>query len=60
MKELMKNEAFCNGVAVGISIHQQKVIMASKRKEPLQIDGELYYILDGRERLQEVIEKICE
>lgn len=56
----MKNEAFCNGVAVGISIHQQKVIMASKRKEPLQIDGELYYILDGRERLQEVIEKICE
>ena len=59
MKELMESEAFCNGVAVGISLHQQKVVMASEHREPLQIDGELYYVQNGRERLQEMIEKVC-
>ena len=60
LKELMENEAFCNGVAVGINLHQQKVITASERKEPLKIGEELYYVQNGRERLQETIEKICE
>lgn len=59
MKELAGNEAFCNGVAVGIKLHQNKVVNASERKEPLRIDGELYYIQNGRERLQEAIDKIC-
>ena len=56
----MESEAFCTGVAVGINLHQQKVVMASKRKEPLKIGDELYYVQNGRERLQEMIEKICE
>lgn len=55
----MESEAFCTGVAVGINIHQQKVVMASERKEPLKIGDELYYVQNGRERLQEMIEKIC-
>lgn len=33
LKELMESEAFCSGVAVGINLHQQKVIMASERKD---------------------------
>jgi len=32
LKELMESEAFCNGVEVGINLHQQKVVMASKYK----------------------------
>lgn len=59
MDELMKSEAFVNGVAVGISLHQQKVIAAHRRKEPLKIGDTLYYLQDGRERLQEYLEKIC-
>lgn len=59
MSDLMENEAFCNGVAVGISIYQQKVITAHKRKEPLRIGDNLYYLQDGRERLQEMVEKVC-
>lgn len=59
MSDLMENEAFCNGVAVGISIYQQKVITAHKRKEALRIGDNLYYLQDGRERLQEMVEKIC-
>lgn len=59
MKELLESEAFCSGVAVGVSLYQQKVIMAYQQKEPLRIDGEFYYIQDGRERLQETIDKIC-
>lgn len=59
VKELMESEAFCSGVAVGINLHQQKVVMASERKEPLKIGDELYYVQNGRERLQEMIDKIC-
>lgn len=59
LKELMESEAFCSGVAVGINLHQQKVVMASERKEPLKIGNELFYVQNGRERLQEMVEKIC-
>lgn len=59
MEKFMESEAFCSGVAVGINLYQQKVVSASKHREPLQIDGELYYVQNGRERLQEMIEKVC-
>lgn len=59
MKELMESEAFCCGVAVGINLHQQKVVMVSERKKPLKIGDELYYVQNGRQRLKEMIEKIC-
>lgn len=60
MKDLMENEAFCTGVAVGINIHQQKVITAHERKEPLKIGDELYFLQTGRERLADVLNRICE
>lgn len=59
MNELLENDAFCTGIAVGINIYQQKVIEAYKRKESLKIGKNLYYIQDGRERLEEFLEKIC-
>ena len=59
MDKLMENELFCCGVAVGINLHQQRVLMASERKEPLKIGDELYYVQSGRERLQEMMDKIC-
>ena len=55
----MESEAFCCGVSAGINLHQQKVVMASESKEPLKIGDNLYYVQNGRERLQEMIEKIC-
>ena len=55
----MCNEVFANGVAVGVALHQQRVITAHKRKEPLMVEDELFYLQSGRERLQEVLEKIC-
>lgn len=60
MKGLMEKEEFCAGVAVGIGIYQRKVITAHVRNEPLLIDGKLYYLEDGRERLlARVIDEIC-
>lgn len=59
MSDLLENEAFCTGVAVGINLHQQKVVTAHERKEPIKIGDNLYYVQDGRERLTEVLEKIC-
>lgn len=60
MDELLEQEAFVNGIAVGIGIHQQRVIAAHRRKEPLAIGDEIFYLQSGRERLQEFLEKICE
>lgn len=51
--------AFCNGVAVGIGLYQRMVITAHEKKKPLCIEDNLFYIQSGRERLQEVLEKIC-
>lgn len=58
MKNLIE-KAFCNGIAVGIALYQRMIISAHERRKPLQIGEELYYIQNGRERLQEVLEKIC-
>lgn len=59
MSDLLENDAFAKGVAVGIGIYQAKVIAAHERKEHLKIGDDLYYVQSGRERLQEVLEKIC-
>lgn len=61
MNELLDNKAFCMGVIVGINLYQRKILEAHKKREPLMINGNLYYLQDGRERLlQEMIDKICE
>lgn len=57
--ELMSNEEFCNGIVVGIQLHESRVLAAHKRKEPLKIGDEIFYLQSGRERLQEFLEKIC-
>ena len=59
MEELMENEIFCTGVAVGIQIHQDRVVEAHKRREALVIGDALYYLQDGRERLEEEIDRMC-
>lgn len=59
MEEILESQAFCNGVAVGINIYQQKVVMAQKNNEAIKIDGELYYVQSGKERLRDMIDKVC-
>ncbi len=56
---LLENEAFCTGVQVGINLHQQRVITAHERGECIMINNTQYYLQDGRERLQETVDKIC-
>lgn len=55
----MENEAFCTGVAVGIGLYEQKVVMAHEKRQHLKIGQNLYYVQDGRERLQEMLNRIC-
>lgn len=59
MEEILESQAFCNGVAVGINIYQQKVVMAQKNNEAIKIDGKLYYVQSGKDRLQDMIDKVC-
>lgn len=59
MKELFNNDAFFHGVIFGVGLHQQRVIAAHERREPLKIGDDIYYLQNGRERLQEYIDKVC-
>lgn len=59
MTEQLENESFCSGIAVGIALHQQRVVTAHKQKEPLKIGNDLYYLENGRERLERVLREIC-
>lgn len=57
--ELMEQDAFINGIIVGINLQQQRVIAAHRRNEALVIGDEVFYLQSGRERLQEFLNKIC-
>lgn len=59
MTGLLENEAFCMGVAFGIHLYQMAVIKAHERKEPLMVNDTLYYLQDGRERLEQMLDEIC-
>jgi hypothetical protein len=59
LSDLLENEMFCIGLAVGICLYQRAVVAAQKNKKPLKIGDNLYYVQDGRERLAEVLDKVC-
>lgn len=59
LENLSENEGFVTGIAVGMSIYQQKVLTVHEKKEPLEINGELYFIQSGNELLQEMLNDIC-
>lgn len=59
MSNLLENEAFASGVAVGIGLYQQKVVMAHERREPLVISNDLFYLENGKERLGRILNEIC-
>ena len=58
-KELLLKEVFDNGVIVGIQLHQQRVIAAHMRKEPIRVGENFFYLETGRERLERVLHEIC-
>jgi len=55
----MENELFCAGVNVGVRLYQSKLVDAHKRKEGLLVDGDLYYLESGKERLERILNEIC-
>ena len=59
MNKQYEVNAFCTGMIAGINLYQQKVITAQKNNEAIKIDGELYYIRSAKERLQDMVDKVC-
>lgn len=59
MNELFESNAFFYGVIFGIDLYQQRILETHRRRQPLMINGDLYYLQSGRERLEEMIDKIC-
>lgn len=59
MDSLPENGDFVAGIAVGIYIHQQKVLTAHERKESLEINGEKYFVQSGSEILGQMVDEIC-
>lgn len=60
MNELFESDAFLYGVKFGIDLYQQRILETHRRRQPLMINGDLYYLQSGRERLEDMIDKICE
>ena len=60
MDELFESEAFYYGLICGIKLYQKKIIKAHERGEGILIEDILYYLQDGRERLEEMLDRICE
>lgn len=60
MDNLLENDAFTCGVNVGINLYKSVVVKAHERNDALIVGDNLYYLQNGRERLQEVLNKICE
>ncbi len=60
MGELLQNEAFFTGVIVGINLFQERILEMHRRGLPLMIEGDLFYLQTGQEKLQETIDKICQ
>lgn len=58
MRKLIER-AFCSGIAVGISLYQRVIVSAHERKKPLIVGENLYYLENGRERLERVLREIC-
>lgn len=59
MENLLENEVFLNGVLFGFNLYQTIIITSHQRKVPLKVGDTLYYLQDGRERLQAIIDEIC-
>ena len=60
MNELLKSNEFHIGLTMGINICQRMILNANERNEPLVIDNKLYYILDGDQALQQMIDTVCD
>ena len=59
LNELLKNEKFIKGLYLGICISQQMILKAHERKEPLKINGKLFFVQDGQELLEQMLDTVC-
>ncbi len=59
LKNLLDSEVFCTGIAIGINLYQCKIITAYNRKEHFELNGEMYYLQNGRELLEQMLNEIC-
>ena len=59
LKNLLDSEVFCTGIAIGINLYQCIIITAYNSKEPFELNGEMYYLQDGRELLEQMLNEIC-
>lgn len=57
--EISESESFYFGIAAGLNLYQRKILTAYEKGKPIQIDGELYFIRNGAEQLQEALDRIC-
>ncbi len=60
MSKESEQEAFTKGIVVGVHLHQERVIAAHERGEPIAIGDSLYYLQSSRERLEETLNRICQ
>lgn len=59
LKNLLDSEVFCTGIVIGINLYQCIIITAYNRKESFELNGEMYYLQNGKELLEQMLNEIC-
>ena len=60
LDELSKSNEFHIGLTMGINICQRMILNANERNEPLMVDKRQFYILDGEQLLNQMIDTVCD
>ena len=60
LDELLKSNEFHIGLTMGINICQRMILNANERNEPLMVDKRQFYILDGEQLLNQMIDTVCD
>lgn len=60
LDDLLKRDEFHIGLTMGINICQRMILNANERNEPLMVDKRQFYILDGEQLLNQMIDTVCD
>ena len=60
LDDLLKRDEFHIGLTMGINICQRMILNVHERNEPLVVDNRQFYILDGEQALQQMIDMVCD
>lgn len=59
LENLLQSEQFMKGLLLGINISRQMILASYERKEPIKLNGKIFYVQDGQELLEQMLDTVC-